>query len=252
MGLRGGSVHSGPYPSDTPLGAEVHPPHRFKMIRAEIRQERQAVVAIGPRRVKLEFGIFNYFFLKFWIEEFLGEPVIDMVTLDDDDIPFEFSPYAGMSDLYDLYRSRDIGVGQIAPLWKAEGCQEVPVQHLRAAAAFLQQPGYWKTTVPNDDDRLFVEDLLERHGLSTGFDPDTSTMFYSNLLSAALGLPPTHVDITVPGLSRSAFGRRVVKSKNYGEALKYASVRDLLKWPVWTLEALGFQKWLKKRGRDRV
>jgi len=219
-------------------------PHRLEMTTAEVREtDGQARMVMGRHHTLLESGPFNYFFIRFYLAEMLGEAFKEAVSYKGEYIPIEETPYAALESWYLLFVSTQTSYRQFAPIWKAKGRAETPFNMEPV------RPGYWKSRV-SADYGLSLENRLRSSGFSAEFDPEAGMMYYSNLHSVALGLPPNHLHVKVWGFELNEFGKHISNTYNLGRALKYASRQEVVSWP--TTDERTFKLWrLKKREQRR-
>merc|ERR1712208_38287 len=94
--------------------------------------------------------------------------------------------------------------------------------------------GYWKTRV-SEVTRPLLERALRRSGCFYEFDAGTGMLFYSNLRSVALGMPPACGSLALhrPELLPGIFRLLVRESLDYHQVLKYVAKREAKQWPVW-------------------
>jgi len=217
-------------------------PHRLEMTTAEVYDTDGQVRMVMGRHHLLEFGPFNYFFLRFYLSEMMGEAFREAVTLKGDYIPIGETPYAALESWYQLFVSTQPSYRQFAPIWKAVGRAETP---------FCMEPaclGYWKSRV-SADYGLSLENRLRGRGFSAEFDPEAGMMYYSNLQSVALGLPPNHSFLRVQACELNSFGKQIATTFKLEKALKYASRREVESWP--TTDERKFAAWRLKKMQQR-
>jgi len=214
-------------------------PHRLGMTTVEVRETNgQARMVMGRHYTQLEFGPFNYFFIRWYLAEIMGEAFKEAVTYQEEYIPIENTPYAELESWYDLFVSTQPSYRQFAPIWEAPGCFESPFD------LETRRLGYWKSPV-SVEDAPSLEDRLRKKGFSAGFDPKAGMMYYSNMHSVALGLPPTHAQVGVWGFQLNSFGEHVSHTSILEKALKYASKQEVSSWP--TVDERDFRLWRLKK-----
>jgi len=218
-------------------------PHRFFITRADAHFENgQFLLKTRADSILLEFGLFNYFFLRYWVDESFGQSFEEMVGEVKRGLPrygldsVVSLRHLGMDrfeDLYGLYASDATTSGQRAPIWKVRRCRETPMWLVRNGFGTPRHPGYWKTTIVCEGDKEYLEDLLKAYGFSYGFDSSSGEMFYSNLESVSYGLPPNPKYATGTTIKRavySRFGWDVLRSWDVALAFRYSSRRDCFRW----------------------
>lgn len=216
-------------------------PHRFFITRADAHYENgQFLLRTRADSILLEFGLFNYFFLRYWVDDSFGESFEEMVgeirrgsrqSLNNV-VSLGHLGLDRFEDLYGLYASDKTTSSQKAPIWKVRGCRETPLWLVRNGFRILRHPGYWKTTIVDESDRKYLEDLLRARGFSYGFDFRSGEMFYSNLESVSYGLPPNPkyaIGTTIKRAVYSRFGWDVLRSWDTALAFRYSSRKECLR-----------------------
>jgi len=135
-------------------------------------------------RVELRFQYFNLFFVRFWLEWSLGFDTSHFVVKGNG--PHEWDSYGESvfaSELYSLYKSRCIAqLPNRRPLWIYSSC---PVSKMLSGKP--QKPGYWKVKINPDH----IQDyLLTMRRWNCSYTLKEDTLYFSNTLAAAAGLPP--------------------------------------------------------------
>jgi len=222
----------------------LHVPHRLKLSAAALRPVGQSVQLLTQgHHIPLDFGPFSYFFLKDMVEETFGEALVELVNsirlegdtpkVNTDMLPVEYSYYADAALLWEVYRSTRPCRVQFAPLWKYHGAPETPYLTM-VDGPLPGTTGYWKTRV-SEVTRPLLERALRRSGCFYEFDAGTGMLFYSNLRSVALGMPPACGSLALhrPELLPGIFRLLVRESLDYHQVLKYVAKREAKQWPVW-------------------
>jgi len=170
-------------------------------------------------RVELRFHYFNLFFIRHWLEWSFGVDSTRFVVKGNGDDWEDYGESVFACDLYKLYSSGSLASSpNRRSLWIHTSC---PVTKMFSGKP--EKPGYWKVKI---DPESIQDYLLTMRRWNCSYALKNDTLYFSNTLAAAAGLPPNAEHLGFPRIEvfvnpRSFGGLAVKPSYGVSEARKW-------------------------------